>query len=161
MYFRFRIKLELYITAEGYTLPSGYILKELSILFPNREYKHFIFKKPDSFIPTDKDNYTIRFTTDKLNQLSFTEGDIPYNIINDILTPYKDYRIYTYSYPFQKFLQNILPTTTLINIQSCGYKLPEYLPKPNCFKNHKARYCSLAKAKAVSRFVESGQYIEK
>lgn len=154
-------KLELYVASEGFTLPSGFVLKEITILFPNREYKHFLFKQPRSFTPTDNDISTIRYTTTHLNQLSFTEGDIPYNLINSILTPYKDYKIYTYSTVLENLLQTILPTTTIINIQSLGYKLPLTLPKPNCFKNHNPRYCSLAKVRAVCRFVEINKLIKE
>ena len=166
IHFRFYIfnsasKLELYIAGDGFTLPSCFILKELTILLPDREFKHFIFKQPDWFCPTAQDNITIRYTTTYLNQLSFTAGDIPYNIIDGILTPYKDYKIYTYSAIIQNYLQNILPTTTIINIQLFGYKLPPVLPKPNCFKNHNPRYCSLAKVKAVCKFVEAIKYIEE
>lgn len=136
-------------------------MKEITILFPNREYKHFIFEKPDCFKPTQQDYITIRYTTENLNQLSFSEGDTPYNTIESILTPYKNYKIHTYSDIFQSFLQNILPTTTIINIQTLGYKLPKKLPKANCFRNHNPRYCSLAKVKAVSNFVEAYYYIEE
>ena len=153
--------MELVIAAEGFTLPSGYVLKEMSIIFFNREYKHFLFKKPTNFLPTPKDIITIKYTTNRFNGLSFLEGDVPYNLIEDILTPYKDYKMYTYSYIFKNFLQNILPSTTIINIQTYEKKLPANLPKPNCFRNHKARYCSLAKAKEILKIVEMGMNMDK
>lgn len=146
---------ELYIAAEGFTLPSGYVLKELTIIFPSREYKHFMFKKPDHFYPSPKDLKTIRYASQHFNQLSFTEGDIPYNLISNILTPYKEYTMYTYSDIFVTFLKRRLPTTSVINIQTFGYKLPKTLPKPNCFRNHTARYCSLAKAKQILKILEN------
>lgn len=153
--------MELVIAAEGFTLPSGYVLKEMSIIFFNREYKHFLFKKPTNFLPTPKDIITIQYTTKHFNQLSFLEGDVPYNLIEDILTPYRDYKMYTYSDIFRKFLQNILPSTTVTNIQTYGKKLPATLPKPNCFRNHRARYCSLAKAKAILKIVETEIKMDK
>ena len=146
--------MELYIAAEGFTLPSGFVLKELTIIFQNREYKHFMFKNPDNFYPTRKDLETIRYTTKHKNQLSFTEGDVPYNLINDILAPYKDYKLYTYSGVFCSFLQKRLPTTTVLNIQSFGHYLPLKLPKPTCFRNHNPRYCSLAKALKILKVVQ-------
>lgn len=146
--------MELYIAGEGFTLPSGFILKEMTIIFPNREYKHFMFKNPDNFFPTARDNKTIRYTTKNFNQLSFTEGDVSYNLIDDILTPYKNYKLYTYSDIFCSFLEKRLPTTAVTNIQDFGHKLPATLPKPNCFKNHNPRYCSLAKALRVLKLVE-------
>ena len=150
--------MELIIAAEGFTLASGYIVKELTMLFPNSEYKHFIFKKPANFTPSPKDVRTSRYITNKLNELSFTEGDVPYNSICSILQQYKDYKLYTYSSIVQDYLQIFLPTTTIINIQSWGYKLPSTLPipsSPRCFRDHRPRYCSLAKAKAISKFVET------
>lgn len=146
--------MELYIAGEGFTLPSGFVLKEMTILFSNREYKHFIFKKPENIILTAKDKRTIRYTTSYFNNLSFTEGDIPYNIIDDILSPYKNYTIYTYSNIFTSFLKKRLPTSVVINIQTLGFNLPKNLPKPNCFKNHNPRYCSLAKALNIRKVVE-------
>ena len=152
------IKLELFIALEGFTLPSLFVVKELTVLYPNRDFRHFLFEKPIDFTPTEKDCTTIRFITKKLSQLVFTEGEIPYNCIGSILQRYKNHTIYTYSDIAKSTLQNYLPTARIINTQILGHQLPKTLAKQNCFKNHNPRYCSLSKAIEVRKFVENEVY---
>lgn len=147
--------MSLLITTEGFTLPSGYYVKELTILLPNGDYKHLMFKKPDYYIPTAIDERTIRYTTEKLNGLPFSEGDVPYDLIHEILKPYENFTIYTYSNISAKFLRDYLPLTTIFNVQDRDFQMPPELPKANCFKSsHRSRYCSLAKALAVRKYME-------
>ena len=149
--------MDVYIGTEGFTLPSGFIAKEMTICHSNREYRHLFFKPPYDYTPTEQDLHTIRYTSIKLNQLSFTDGDTPYECISIILDRYKDCTIYCYGTSSANLLQSYLKTTTIINIQDRGFKLPSVLPKPNCFKNHNPRYCSFAKALKIRQIVENGQ----
>ena len=137
------------VTMDGYTLPSGFILKELCIMYSNGEYDYFLFSKPD--IPlTAKDKETIQYTTANLNNISFDDGDIPYTLIQPILEKVKHFRVYTYSDIATRILQGYLPTTFIKNIQEIGkFKLPTELPDSKCFRNHNQRYCAKAKAIAV------------
>jgi hypothetical protein len=140
---------------EGYTLPSGFIVKELCLLYSNWEFCHLLFKPPTNQNLSEGDRRTIRYTTTNLNQLVYHDGDVPYECLHDILTKVRLHKIYTYSDVAQRFLQHILPTAIITNIQAQGFTMPSMLPDPACFRLHNPRYCAKAKAIAVKRFVES------
>ena len=142
---------------EGYTLPTGFIAKELAVIFPNSEYAHYLFEKPNNFVLSLTDKKTLRYATRHLNNLSYDDGDIPYNQIGPILQKLTNYSIYTYSEIVKNFIQVFLPTTVVINTQDLGYQLPKTLPDPSCFRIHRPRYCAKAKALAVKNFIEHGQ----
>ena len=141
-----------FVGIDGYTLPCGFIIKELCILFPNDEYNHFIFQKPDGLL-SEVSKRTIRYTAQHLNNLPYEDGDIPYTLIPAILQKVKDLQLYTYSDIAQKTIQQYLPTTAIINIQDDGYKMPSQLPDSKCFRRHNQRYCAKAKAIAIRKFL--------
>ena len=142
-----------YIGIDGFTLPSGFILKEMTIIYPNHEYDHFIFKKP-CWNLTEADKRTIRYTTQNLNQLCYEDGHVSYEQIGMILDSVKDITLYTYSDIAVTFLQKHLPSTVIKNIQCQGYTMPRELPNSNCFRHHASRYCAKSKARAIQKFVE-------
>ena len=150
--FVIRIKMDAYVAMDGYTLPSGYIMKELCIIFPNGEYDHFLFSKPDLHLNTS-DIRTIRYTTKYLNNLNFNDGSTPYTLIEKILSKIQEFNIYTYSDVAQKTLQKYLPTTVIVNIQDIGFRMPNTLPKSACFREHNTRYCAKSKAIAIQTFM--------
>ena len=147
--------MQIYIGIEGFTLTSGFILKEMSICFTNREFRHLLFQQPSNFKLSPRDIVTIRYTTKHLSQLSFTDGDVPYMCIPDILERYKHSTIFTYGECAVNFLQRYLQTSVIVNIQTYGFKMPSVLSKPSCFINHTPRNCSLAKALQIRTFVEN------
>ena len=147
--------MDVYIGLEGFTLPTGYIVKEMSIIFPNREYSHYIFEKPNDVMLTAQDERTVRYATRNLHNLNYADGDIPYSQLGLILSRLEDFTIYTYSIIASKLRQSHLPTTVVINTQDQGHKLPKELPDSNCFRLHQNyRYCSKAKAIEIKDFVE-------
>ena len=146
--------MDVYVAAEGYTLPCGFILKELCIIFPNGEYNHHLFKSPDHITLTATDERTVRWSTKNLNNLSYDDGDLSIEQLGAILYKLKDFTIYTYTSLVEKLIQNFLPTTVVINAQDMEYHLPKILPNPNCFRNHSYRYCAKAKAIAIKNFIE-------
>ena len=146
--------MDAYIGVEGYTLPSGFVLKELCVLFPNEEYSYYLFKAPVNKQLSDVDRRTIRYTTTNLNNLSWFDGHIPLEILPDILQEIKQYRIYTYSEIARKMLQELLPVSIVNDIQTLGFKLPSCLPSDNCGREHKPRYCAKAKAVAIKNFLK-------
>lgn len=153
--------MDVYIGLEGYTLPCRYIVKEMSVIFPNAEYSHYIFEKPNDIVLTAQDQTTIRYATRNLNSLNYADGDVPYNQLGVIFSKLDDFVIYTYSIIASKLIQSYLPTTVVINTQDLGHKLPKELPDPNCFRLHQNyRYCAKAKAAEVKDFVENGQNSE-
>lgn len=147
--------MEVCVAIEGFTLPSRYVLKELALIFSKEEYDHFMFMRPTDFILTEADKRTVRYITYKLNNISYDDGDIPYNQIQNILRKLRQYTIYTYSDIAKKFLQECLPTTVIINTQELGLQLQKSLPNPQCFRHHNHRYCAKAKAIAVMKFIEN------
>ena len=151
--------MEAYVGGEGYTTPSGFILKEMCIMFPNKEYNHYLFKS-DSFGLSDNDFKTIRYAMKTINKLSFHDGDTPSHHLDEILQRYKEYTIYTYSEVMQKRLQHHLPTTIVINAQDEGLKLASELPDPKCFREHPHRYCAKAKAIAIRKFMDNEDNVD-
>ena len=149
--------MDVYVGIEGYTLPTGFIAKELTIIFPNTEYTHYLFEKPVNFILSLIDEKTVRYATRHLNNLIYADGDTPYNQLGPILQKLSKYTIYTYSQIASNFIQEFLPTTIVINTQDLGHQLPKVLPDPSCFRLHCPRYCAKAKALAVRDFVEHEQ----
>ena len=112
--FRFRVSqiMTAYIGIDGFTLPSGFILKEMCILYPNDEYDHYLFKNRGWQL-TEANRRTIRYTTKNLNNLCYEDGFIPYEQIANILDSVKDVTICTYSEIAVTILQRYLPTTVI------------------------------------------------
>ena len=90
---------------EGYTTPSGYILKELCILFPSLEWQHYIFKTPNAMF-TEADRRAARYATTHLSGLSIHDGTTDYGEIKQILEYLQNLRIYTYSEIAVKVLED-------------------------------------------------------
>ena len=155
-HFEIRSSMEVYIGIDGFTLPSGYIVKEICLLYPNWEFCHLLFKPPTNRDLSDVDERTIRYTTTNLNNLVYQDGDVPYECLYDILQAVQLHKIYTYGEVALRFLQNVLPTSMITNIQTQGFTIPSTLPDPACFRRHNFRYCAKAKAIAVKNFVEYG-----
>lgn len=143
-----------FVGVEGYTLPCGYILKELCIVFPNNEFDHYLFMKPE-WILSDLVRKTIRYTTQHLNNLSYEDGDVSLSQLPSILDKIKDIKVYTYGDAAVKLLQNCLPTTLIENVQDQGYKMPTQLPDSKCFRKHNSRYCAKSKALAIQDFIDN------
>ena len=117
--------MNIYIATSGYRLPSSFIVKEICCLFPNGEYNHYILKPPTNWDLSDVDKRTIRFATKNLNNLSYHDGDIPYENIEAIFTRYQEHQVYTnYSSVTFKLVQNILPTIIIVIVQSLGFQMP-------------------------------------
>ena len=97
--------MDVYVAAEGYTLPCGFILKELCIFFPNGEYNHYMFKSPGDITLTATDEKTVRWATRHLNNLCYDDGDLSIEQLRVILYKLKDCTLYTYSPLVEKLIQ--------------------------------------------------------
>lgn len=146
--------MDVYVGIEGYTLPSGYICKELCLMYPNNEYSYYLFKAPQNKHFSEVDHRTIRYTTANLNGLSWYDGHASTDDLPSILREIQQYKIYTYSEIAKKMLQEMLPISSVTNIQTLGFRMPAILPHANCGRIHKPRYCAMAKATAIKDFVE-------
>ena len=145
------------LTLEGFTLPSGYYIKELTIMNENGNgYQHFHFNAPDNFQPTPSDQCTINYTTRHLNQLTLCDDSLlPYSTIEIILQNLSTRTIYVAGHSAYNFIKNYLPLTNIINISSThDFKYPPTLDPVSCFKTHRPRYCSLAKARCIKNFMQ-------
>ena len=147
--------MDVYVGVEGFTLPSGFVLKELCLLHPNKEFSYFLFKPPINQQFSEVDFRTIRYTTTKLNNISWCDGHVPMDSLPAILQEIQQYKIYTYSEIARRMLQEILPVSTVVDVQALGHKLPNCLPSANCGRQHRPRYCAKAKAVAIRDFVEN------
>ena len=137
------------LTLEGFTLPSGYIVKELTIVFDDDSYQHFHFNAPKDFFPTAKDLRTINYVRRHLNGLSLSNDCLlPYTSINDILNNLSSCKIYVAGNSAHQFIMAYLPLNNIIDIcREYNFKYPEELLPMDWFKQHKPRYCSHSKAK--------------
>jgi len=137
---------QVFVGVEGYTLTKEFILKELTIVYPNGEFNHYILKNPPKLL-SPKDSRTVRYTTKYLNQLSWFDGDIIYSNLDRILKKIRDLKLYTYGCTARNFLEKHLPNTIIVDTQyQQGVKIPSVLESAGCCRNHPARYCSKAKA---------------
>ena len=145
----------MFLALEGFTLPSGYIIKELSVIFDDDNFQHFQFKAPPNFYPTTEEQRTIKFSTKYLNQLYLTDDSLlPYSTINEILKNLSFHTIYVAGHSAYNFIKAKLPMTHVIDI--CiknNFKYPKQLSKSNCFKDHNPRYCSLSKCEYIKKFM--------
>ena len=144
--------MNIVICTEGFQLKDSYILKELTILSMGEEWKHFFFLPPAIKLSTN-DKAWIRHSTRYCHELSWSDGDIPYTLIQPILEKFKDLTIYSYGQYDTNLLEEFLPTSVIVNIQREGYTLPNSIKKRNCFNNHNPSRCALAKAHAVKEYM--------
>ena len=140
-----------FVGVEGFTLPHQFIVKELTLLFENGEFNHVMFAPPLGFAPTTQDLSTIKYTTKHIHGILYTEGDMPYAKLNDILSKLRDYAVFCYGENTKSLLQSYIPFTPVINIQCEGFKIPQ-LQASCCGRNHRGRHCSMSKAFAVRNY---------
>ena len=151
LFISFTISMEVYIGLEGFTLTKEFILKELVIFYPNNEFNHYIIKNPPKYL-SEKDSRTVRYATENINNLSWYDGDIPYDSVGRILKKVRDWKVYTYGDFAKRFLRKYLPNTVIVDIQT-DCKMPTTLECCDCFRNHPPRYCAKAKAKFIKNYI--------
>ena len=140
-----------FIAIEGFNLKQGYVIKELSIIYCDATYQHYQFKTPENFTPTAADRVTINHTKTYLNGFSIEDDFyLPNDLHTTILKEFVNFKIYVAGDITNNFIANILPESGIIDVCSLiDFRYPTELPDPHCFRNHLARYCSLAKARYI------------
>ena len=140
-----------FIAIEGFNLKQGYIIKELSIVYPDDSHQHYQFKTPENFTPSAADRTTINYTKNYLNGFSIEDNFyLPNDLHLTILNEFVNFKIYVAGEITQRFISDILPETSIVDVCSLiDFKYPTELPDPHCFRNHRARYCSLAKSRYI------------
>ena len=73
------------VSVERYALPGIFICKELTFLYPDASYRHFLFSPPENFKPNTRDIKYISYAHRYLSGLGFSTPGIPYNVLDDIL----------------------------------------------------------------------------
>ena len=146
--------MNIFVGVEGFTTPSGFIVKELCFLNSNMEFDHLLMKPPGDMLLTEVDRKTIRYTTRHLNSLNYHDGVVPYGCLDEIISKYRECKVYTYSNAATELLRRAMPTTIIFDCQQLGMKMPKELPDPKCFRLHSFRYCAKAKSIAIKNFVE-------
>ncbi|KAJ3623318.1 hypothetical protein MTP99_019551 [Tenebrio molitor] len=80
---------EIFIDFQGFYASSGFIFKELAIIFNDNvsEPKHVVFKEPYEFSNLhSRDRVTAKWVTKNYHGLEWTGGDTPYDRLTEILT---------------------------------------------------------------------------
>ena len=144
-----------FIAAEGFTLPGRFIVKEITLMFENGEYNHFLLEPPSDYFPTREEITTIKYTTNNIHGINYTDGTISYEKLTEILCKLHNCKVFCYGENTRSMLQSYIPFTPVVNIQQIGYKIPSSLPPGLCGRNHLGRNCSFAKAIAVKNFFMS------
>ena len=138
------------VTVEGYYVSGRYVAKELTILFDENNYQHFMFNCPKNLVLSNKDMKTVEFT-EQLNGLKFKNNSfLPYSTIEYILSYIKDCYIQTAGFHAKSFLKSYLPETEIEDLcYKFGFKYPKNLQQAPCFVQHPSRYCTLSKARTI------------
>ena len=146
-----------FVAIEGFNLKQGYVIKELSIVQPNDTFQHYQFKTPENFTPSAAERKTIYYTKHYLNGFSIEdECYLPNHIHPTILCELKTFKIYVAGEITKLFLSNILPETIIIDVCSLlDFRYPNELPESHCFRTHRQRYCSLAKARYIKAVLDA------
>ncbi len=144
------------LTLEGFTLPSGYLIKELTVCLDNGEIQHFHFKAPPNFYPTEMELRTIRFANKHLNQLSLHEGNLlPYSTIDTILQNMVSSTVYVAGSAAFNLVTSKLPSTLVLDVCTLyNFKYPNELAFASCMKRHRPRYCSFAKCLFIKDYLD-------
>ena len=146
-----------FIAIEGFNLKHGYVIKELSVVYSDDLYQHYQFKSPENFTPSAADRKTISYTRQYLNGFSIEDDFyLPNDLHLTILNGFENFKIYVAGEITQRFISDILPETSIIDVCSLtDFQYPTELPDPHCFKMHRARYCSLAKARYIKTTLDT------
>ena len=144
--------------AEGFTLRGELVIRELTLIFPDGLEQHFIFCNPENFVLSETDRKTVKFTERYLNGFSASDNKnicLPHSIYPKILEKIQNCRIYCAGETAHRFFARHLPYSPVIDVYSLfDFKYPNELENPRCFKLHRYRYCSLAKARFLRQRLE-------
>ena len=130
---------------QGFNLTTGFLTKELTVMTPNRNFAHWLFLKPKDRALSNTDELTVKYSSEKLHQLQYTDGNVSYTELDRILKELAKFdKIYTYGHVAAEFLSKNLPSTKVIDTMDIGCSLPkDSKDKTDCGRKHNARYCSL------------------
>ena len=141
------------VAIEGFpTQNNGYILRELTLVFPNKDEQHFHFKNPEAMCLNDDEMKSAKFCERNLNGFSPTNDEsccLPATVYPKILEGIKKCRIYCAGVTAHDFFARHLQDSHIVDVYTLfDFRFPNNFPlNPNCFKHHRYGYCTLAKAR--------------
>lgn len=144
--------VSVFVAAEGFTLPGQFIVKELTLLFENEDFSHFMFEPPLDYEPTSEEIKTIIYTTSHIHGLNYTDGELSYAKLKDVLGKLHNCKVFCCGENTRGMLQKYIPTTPVTNIKKSGCIIPTALPPSSCGRTHLGRNCSMSKATMVKNF---------
>ena len=144
---------------EGFpTLNGGLILRELTLIFPNGQEQHFQFKNPETMCLDRDEMETAKFCQRYLNGFSPDHNEtccLPAAVYPRILEEIEHCRIYCAGETARFFFARHLPNSHIVDVYSLfDFRYPTEFSNPNCFKHHRYRYCTLAKARFLAQRLE-------
>ena len=77
--------MDIYVGLEGFLLKRMYVIKEMTVLYENGSLDHYLFAAPTSLHLTSPEATTVRYVSQKLNGLSYHDGDITYEEVYNIV----------------------------------------------------------------------------
>ena len=80
---------------------------------------------------------------------------MPYTKLDDIISRLENHKVFCYGNNTRRIIEDVIPFTPVIDVQSDGYVMPKVLPTSNCGHNHRGRYCSMSKSFAVKQYCEN------
>lgn len=142
-----------YVAIEGINYDRDfYVVRELTILFPNGDVQHLHFKNPSNLVLTETQRKTARYTQSYLNGFGIADNPsccLPNSTCIDVLKNIDKYRIYCAGDITTRFLMQRLPDSTIIDIcKLFNFSYPKKACNPRCSIQHGGSYrnCSLFKA---------------
>ncbi len=134
------------VSVEGYSLPDGYVIKELTIMSMSGDYTHVTFKPPPMPL-SPVDQRTIDYACRYLNGLFWEEGLLPYTMLPGILETLRGAELICHGVMASTWLKKVCPNSRIRDTSTQQQKFPRTIPFwTSCGKNHNTRYCSLHKA---------------
>ncbi len=144
---------------EGFGLQNdGFILRELTLIFPGDSEQHFLFKNPEDLSLNEAEMKTAQFTQKYLNRFDPSDDEnccLPYAIYPKILENIENCRIYCAGEVAHCFFTRNLPNSCVIDVYTLfDFSYPAEMDNSGCFKRDHYRYCSLAKARHIKSRLE-------
>ena len=143
------------VAIEGFPLQNGFVLRELTLIFPDDSEQHFQFKNPEDLSLSEVEMKTAKFAQKYLNGFNPTDDEnccLPYTVYPKILEKIQNCRIYCAGDVAHRFFTLNLPYSRVIDVYTLfDFSYPSELDNPWCFKLHHYRYCSLAKCRHIRR----------
>ena len=99
---------------EGFDFGDGFVIRELTLIFPDNSEQHFQFKNPEELHLNEADKRIAKFTKNHLNGFSATDDGtscLPHSAYSQILRQIENCRIYVAGDQAKHFFTLNLPYT--------------------------------------------------